>query len=100
MCIRPQFFPIMLVLELQGKYCTIFPFHSIICFHSVKENEHKNMDLLYFPIMETCCRDAHLVKKIGAATALEVRATGMNYAFSPCIAVWNQFQESFPGQQV
>lgn len=33
------------------------------------------------------CRDPELVKKIGAATALEVRATGINYAFSPCIDV-------------
>ncbi|KAK4607283.1 hypothetical protein RGQ29_001197 [Quercus rubra] len=45
-------------------------------------------------------RDAHLVKKIGAATALEVRATGINYAFSPCIAVcrdprWGRCYESF-----
>lgn len=32
-------------------------------------------------------RDPNLVKKIGAATALEVRATGIPYAFAPCIAV-------------
>lgn len=32
-------------------------------------------------------RDPELVKKIGYATALEVRATGINYAFAPCIAV-------------
>nr|TKR66437.1 lysosomal beta glucosidase-like [Populus alba] len=32
-------------------------------------------------------RDPALVKKIGAATALEVRATGIPYAFAPCIAV-------------
>lgn len=32
-------------------------------------------------------RDPVLVKKIGAATALEVRATGIPYAFAPCIAV-------------
>lgn len=28
-----------------------------------------------------------LIKKIGEATALEVRATGIPYAFAPCIAV-------------
>ena len=28
------------------------------------------------------------MKRIGAATALEVRATGINYAFAPCIAVY------------
>lgn len=33
-------------------------------------------------------RDPELVKKIGAATALEVRATGIQYAFAPCIAVF------------
>nr|GME15331.1 lysosomal beta glucosidase-like [Ipomoea batatas] len=31
-------------------------------------------------------RDAELVKRIGAATALEVRATGIPYVFAPCIA--------------
>lgn len=45
-------------------------------------------------------RDPELVKKIGAATALEVRATGIPYAFSPCIAVcrdprWGRCFESF-----
>ena len=28
-----------------------------------------------------------LLKRIGEATALEVRATGIPYAFAPCIAV-------------
>lgn len=32
-------------------------------------------------------RDPELVKRIGAATALEVRATGIPYVFAPCIAV-------------
>lgn len=32
-------------------------------------------------------RDPVLIKKIGEATALEVRATGIQYAFAPCIAV-------------
>ncbi|XP_024975998.1 uncharacterized protein LOC112513976 [Cynara cardunculus var. scolymus] len=45
-------------------------------------------------------RDTELVKKIGAATALEVRATGINYAFAPCVAVcrdprWGRCFESF-----
>lgn len=45
-------------------------------------------------------RDPLLVKKIGAATALEVRATGINYAFAPCIAVcrdprWGRCFESY-----
>lgn len=31
-----------------------------------------------------------LIKKIGDATALEVRATGIPYAFAPCIAVMKQ----------
>ncbi|KAL3700836.1 hypothetical protein R1sor_018858 [Riccia sorocarpa] len=33
-----------------------------------------------------CTRDPDLVKRIGAATALEVRATGISYFFAPCIA--------------
>ncbi|XP_019199422.1 PREDICTED: uncharacterized protein LOC109193076 [Ipomoea nil] len=45
-------------------------------------------------------RDAELVKRIGAATALEVRATGIPYAFAPCIAVcrdprWGRCYESY-----
>ncbi|KAI3721898.1 hypothetical protein L2E82_32917 [Cichorium intybus] len=45
-------------------------------------------------------RDPELVKKIGAATALEVRATGINYVFAPCVAVcrdprWGRCFESY-----
>ncbi|CAA7403958.1 unnamed protein product [Spirodela intermedia] len=45
-------------------------------------------------------RDPELVKKIGAATALEVRGTGIQYAFAPCIAVcrdprWGRCYESY-----
>ncbi|KAM5584867.1 hypothetical protein ABKV19_004303 [Rosa sericea] len=44
--------------------------------------------------------DPELVKKIGSATALEVRATGINYAFAPCVAVcrdprWGRCYESY-----
>ncbi|CAN4100719.1 unnamed protein product [Withania somnifera] len=45
-------------------------------------------------------RDPDLVKRIGAATALEVRATGIPYTFAPCIAVcrdprWGRCYESY-----
>lgn len=40
-------------------------------------------------------RDPQLMKKIGVATALEVRATGIPYAFSPCVAVTNFLFEYF-----
>ncbi|KAJ0784513.1 putative glucan 1,3-beta-glucosidase [Helianthus annuus] len=45
-------------------------------------------------------RDPVLIKKIGAATALEVRATGIQYTFAPCIAVcrdprWGRCYESY-----
>ncbi|KAL3825654.1 hypothetical protein ACJIZ3_021683 [Penstemon smallii] len=45
-------------------------------------------------------RDPELIKRIGAATALEVRATGIPYAFAPCIAVcrdprWGRCYESY-----
>ncbi|KAJ0873693.1 putative glucan 1,3-beta-glucosidase [Helianthus annuus] len=45
-------------------------------------------------------RDTDLVKRIGAATAAEVRATGIPYAFAPCIAVcrdprWGRCYESY-----
>ncbi|KAL7137165.1 hypothetical protein ABFS83_10G074200 [Erythranthe nasuta] len=45
-------------------------------------------------------RDPELVKKIGAATALELRATGIPYTFAPCVAVcrdprWGRCYESY-----
>ncbi|GFZ09300.1 glycosyl hydrolase family protein [Actinidia rufa] len=45
-------------------------------------------------------QDPELVKRIGAATALEVRATGIRYTFAPCIAVcrdprWGRCYESY-----
>ncbi|GMH30033.1 hypothetical protein Nepgr_031876 [Nepenthes gracilis] len=45
-------------------------------------------------------RDPELVKKVGVATALEVRATGIPYVFAPCIAVcrdprWGRCYESY-----
>ncbi|KAK3036175.1 hypothetical protein RJ639_029912, partial [Escallonia herrerae] len=47
-----------------------------------------------------CCRDPDLVKRIGAATAIETRATGIPYVFAPCIAVcrdprWGRCYESY-----
>jgi beta-glucosidase len=39
-------------------------------------------------------RDAELVRKICEATALEVRATGIHWAFAPCVAV-SQIQKLF-----
>ncbi|XP_072972400.1 uncharacterized protein [Typha angustifolia] len=49
-------------------------------------------------------RDPDLIKRIGAATALEVRATGIPYAFAPCIAVcrdprWGRCYESYSEDQ-
>ncbi|KAJ3673262.1 hypothetical protein LUZ60_006636 [Juncus effusus] len=45
-------------------------------------------------------RDPELVKRIGQATALEARATGIPYVFAPCIAVcrdprWGRCYESY-----
>ncbi|KAF9598491.1 hypothetical protein IFM89_028023 [Coptis chinensis] len=45
-------------------------------------------------------RDVDLVQRIGTATALEVRATGVHYTFAPCVAVcrdprWGRCYESF-----
>ncbi|KAG6544037.1 hypothetical protein Mapa_014560 [Marchantia paleacea] len=47
-----------------------------------------------------CTRDPDLVRRVGAATALELRATGIPYTFAPCIAVcrdprWGRCYESF-----
>ncbi|KAK4432651.1 Beta-glucosidase BoGH3B [Sesamum alatum] len=43
-------------------------------------------------------RDPELVKKIGAATAPEIRATGVPYAFAPCIAEIDllMYKRAFP----
>ncbi|KAI4305206.1 hypothetical protein L6164_028588 [Bauhinia variegata] len=45
-------------------------------------------------------RDADLAERIGAATALEVRASGTHYTFAPCVAVckdprWGRCYESY-----
>ena len=47
-----------------------------------------------------CTRDAALVEAIGRATAVETRATGIQWAFAPCIAVpqdirWGRTYEGF-----
>ncbi len=47
-----------------------------------------------------CTRNPELVEKIGRVTAEEVRATGINWAFAPCIAVpqdvrWGRTYEGF-----
>lgn len=47
-----------------------------------------------------CTRDAKLVERASAVTAEEVRATGINWAFSPCVAVpqdirWGRVYEGF-----
>jgi len=38
-------------------------------------------------VVVECDRDADLIRRIGAATALEVRACGAHWAFAPCVAV-------------
>ncbi|GAB4824499.1 hypothetical protein Ancab_007375 [Ancistrocladus abbreviatus] len=45
-------------------------------------------------------RDADLARRIGVATALEVRASGIHYTFAPCVAVcrdprWGRCYESY-----
>jgi beta-glucosidase len=47
-----------------------------------------------------CTRNPALVEKIGRITALEVRATGINWAFAPCVTVpqdirWGRTYEGF-----
>ncbi|KAG5530604.1 hypothetical protein RHGRI_025536 [Rhododendron griersonianum] len=61
----------------------------------VSQIERENRDIHF-----GATRDPELVKKIGAATALEVRATGVQYTFAPCIAVcrdprWGRCYESY-----
>jgi beta-glucosidase len=47
-----------------------------------------------------CTRNPYLVEQIGQITAEEVRATGINWAFAPCVAVpqdirWGRIYEGF-----
>jgi beta-glucosidase len=47
-----------------------------------------------------CARNPALVEKIARITAIEVRATGINWGFSPCVAVprdirWGRIYEGF-----
>ncbi len=47
-----------------------------------------------------CTRDPELVEKVARITALEVRATGINWTFSPCVTVpqdvrWGRTYEGF-----
>ncbi|KAK6147391.1 hypothetical protein DH2020_018303 [Rehmannia glutinosa] len=63
---------------------------------------HGSTCALAKPLISACLTetDPELVKRIGAATALEVRATGIPYAFAPCIAVcrdprWGRCYESY-----
>ncbi|XP_061358056.1 uncharacterized protein LOC133302315 isoform X1 [Gastrolobium bilobum] len=51
-------------------YSTFPPLKSVLNFH-----------------WRHACRDADLVQRIGAATALEVKASGIHYNFAPCVAV-------------
>ncbi|KAL0308252.1 UNVERIFIED_CONTAM: Lysosomal beta glucosidase [Sesamum radiatum] len=80
---------------------TIFP-------HNVGLGATRQVDFLTCADLLLLCtrntflmyRDPELVKRIGAATALEVRATGIPYAFAPCIAVcrdprWGRCYESY-----
>ncbi len=47
-----------------------------------------------------CTRDPNLVEKVARITAIEVRATGINWTFSPCVTVpqdirWGRTYEGF-----
>ena len=47
-----------------------------------------------------CTRDSALVKEIGRLTALEIRATGINWAFAPCVTApqddrWGRAYEGY-----
>jgi len=47
-----------------------------------------------------CTRDAALVEKVARITAIEVRATGINWAFAPCVTVpqdirWGRTYEGY-----
>jgi len=63
-----------------------FPQHKLFYSYS---NQNIYLIKITMDIFILLVRDPELVKRIGAATALEVRATGIQYAYAPCIAVSN-----------
>ncbi|KAJ8440715.1 hypothetical protein Cgig2_005446 [Carnegiea gigantea] len=72
---------------------TIFP-------HNVGLGATRQFCILQMIKPESNLEDPDLVKRIGEATALEVRATGIPYVFAPCIAVcrdprWGRCYESY-----
>lgn len=40
-------------------------------------------------------RDADLARRIGIATAIEVRASGIHCTFAPCVAVCSSINQSY-----
>lgn len=72
-------------LELPGTSCIYVAMPSLF-----NSNLFRAFVSLYYYVdllLLYCSRDPDLVKRIGEATALEVRATGIPYVFAPCIAV-------------
>ncbi|RRT77665.1 hypothetical protein B296_00018681, partial [Ensete ventricosum] len=67
--------------------------------YHLKKIDLRSTYLSIFSIPCTVCQE-DFVARIGAATALEVRATGIPYTFAPCIAVcrdprWGRCYESY-----
>ncbi|KAF7147413.1 hypothetical protein RHSIM_Rhsim03G0055000 [Rhododendron simsii] len=83
----------------------VYTSNKTFSLHEIHVYIHIDIDPVHDSIDECsngflCNRDPDLVKKIGAATALEVRATGIQYTFAPCIAVcrdprWGRCYESY-----
>ncbi|XP_059430405.1 uncharacterized protein LOC132164014 [Corylus avellana] len=74
--------------------------HNSICNNGVYDKSIRGATIFPHNVGLGATRDADLVQKIGEATALEVRATGMHYTFAPCVAVcrdprWGRCYESY-----
>ncbi|XP_059430406.1 uncharacterized protein LOC132164015 [Corylus avellana] len=74
--------------------------HNSICNNGIYDNSIRGATIFPHNVGLGASRDADLVQKIGEATALEVRATGINYTFAPCVAVcrdprWGRCYESY-----
>ena len=91
--------PIMsiLIANLPGQHCCLL---SEVCIMFKVPHQQAVESSWLLLTLCCCCREPELVARIGAATALEVRATGISYTFAPCIAVcrdprWGRCYESF-----
>ncbi|RXH93040.1 hypothetical protein DVH24_013616 [Malus domestica] len=91
-------------VKISDSICFVSQHDSALLYFYTKDEIYHYLlkEALYNCITTTriLYRDPDLVRRIGSATALEARATGIPYVFAPCIAVcrdprWGRCYESY-----